>query len=441
VVSRTGNDVSADSIAADSIRSALSTDSDGKASAAMTPVPRVAYFPDSFHEVNGVAHTSRHFEGFARRRNLPFLCVRAGDRTQAIVEEGNVWTLELPRGFLSFVLEKDLRLDPVFFRHIPLMNEVLERFKPDLIHITGPSEIGILGAGLAHHFHLPLAASWHTNLHEYAARRAEWFLRLLPRQQSAATGQKIEDLTMATVSRFYSIAKVLFAPNPELCALLESTTSRPCHLMPRGVDAELFNPSKRTRGPDDRECILGFVGRLSVEKNIGLLVEIQKELDRIGTTNFRFVIVGHGGDEAWLREHLPGAEFTGVLRGEALAIAYANMDLFVFPSHTDTFGNVVLEALASGVPAIVTPDGGPRTIIGNGKTGRDGENGRSEIGRIVPDDQFAATIAELIDDPVCLAEMRKAARAYALTASWDSVFEGIYAAYEEIVPRTAQPER
>ncbi len=387
------------------------------------PVPRVAYFPDSFHEVNGVAHTSRHFEGFARRRNLPFLCVRAGNRALAVTEEGNVWTLELPRGLLSFVLEKDLRLDPVFFRHIPLINETLERFKPDLIHITGPSEIGILGAGLAHHFHLPLAASWHTNVHEYAARRAEWFLRLLPTQQSAATGQKIEDLTLATVGRFYSVAKVLFAPNSELCALLERTTHRPCHLMPRGVDAELFIPSRRTREPDDGEHILGFVGRLSIEKNIGLLVEIQKELDRMGTKNFSFVIVGHGGDEAWLREHLPGAEFTGVLRGEALATAYANMDLFVFPSHTDTFGNVVLEALASGVPAIVTPDGGPRTIIAD-----------SETGRIVRDDQFAPAIAELINDPVRLAEMRTAARAHALTASWDSVFEGIYAAYEEIVP-------
>src|SRR5664279_4223542 len=71
--------------------------------------PRVAYFPDSFHEVNGVAHTSRHFEAFARRRNLPFLCIRAGDRAQAFTEEGSVWTLELPRGFLSFALEKDLR--------------------------------------------------------------------------------------------------------------------------------------------------------------------------------------------------------------------------------------------------------------------------------------------------------------------------------------------
>jgi len=132
----------------------------------MDRVPRVAYFPDSFHEVNGVAHTSRHFEAFARRRNLPFLCVRAGDRTQAILEDGNVWTLELPRGFLSFALEKDLRFDPAFLRHIPLIGEVLERFKPDLIHITGPSEVGMLGAGLAYHKSLLLAASWHTNVHE-----------------------------------------------------------------------------------------------------------------------------------------------------------------------------------------------------------------------------------------------------------------------------------
>jgi glycosyltransferase involved in cell wall biosynthesis len=283
---------------------------------------RVAYFPDSFHEVNGVAHTSRHFEEFARRRDLPFLCVRAGDRAQAVIEEGNVWTLERPRSFLSFVLEKDLRLDPAFFRHIPLISEVLERFKPDLIHITGPSEIGILGAGLAHHLRIPLAASWHTNIHEYAARRAEWFLRLLPKDRSTAAGQKIEGLAMATAARFYSMAQVLFAPNPELCALLERTTGRPCHLMPRGVDAQLFCPAKRTRERDDRERdngerVLGFVGRLSIEKNIGLLAKIQEELDSRGVKNFRFLIVGHGGDEAWLRERLPQAEFTGVLRGEA----------------------------------------------------------------------------------------------------------------------------
>jgi phosphatidylinositol alpha 1,6-mannosyltransferase len=380
--------------------------------------PRVAYFPDSFHEVNGVAHTSRQFEAFARRRNLPFLCVRAGDRARAVTEEGSVWTLELPRGFLSFALEKDLRFDPAFLRHIPLIGEVLERFQPELIHITGPSEIGMLGAGLAHHLEVPLAASWHTNVHEYLARRSDWFLRLLPERQSAATAKKIEDLALATAAFFYSGAQVIFAPNPGLCARLSELTHRPCHLMSRGVDAELFNPSKRqSKTRDHGVAVLGFVGRLSVEKNIALLVDIEKELNR-SQEKIRFLIVGHGGDEAWLRERLPRAEFTGVLLGEALAAAYAGMDLFVFPSHTDTFGNVVLEALASGVPAIVTPDGGPRTIVQNGVTGR-----------VVADEEFAPAIAEILSNPAQHAAMRAAARAHAEKASWDAVFEGVYAFY------------
>ena len=390
-------------------------------------MPRVAYFPDSFHEINGVAHTSRHFEAFARRRNLPFLCVRAGGRAESFVEDGNVWTLELPRGFLSFALEKDLRFDPAFLRHIPLINEILERFKPDLIHITGPSEVGMLGAGLAHDMGLPLAASWHTNVHEYLARRSEWFLRLLPDQQSARIGQIIEDLTMATAARFYSVAQVLFAPNPQLCALLEQATGLPCRLMPRGVDAELFNPAMRKRDPQDRDQVLGFVGRLSVEKNVALLAQVQQELEERGHSSFRFLIVGHGAEEGWLRERLPRAEFTGVLRGEELATAYANMDLFVFPSHTDTFGNVVLEALASGVPAIVTPDGGPCTIVRERDTGR-----------IAPDAEFAAAVSGVLADSAKHAQMRVAARSYALTASWDSVFDGVYAGYETILSRVEQ---
>ena len=193
--------------------------------------------------------------------------------------------------------------------------------------------------------------------------------------------------------------------------------------MPRGVDAELFSPAKRRRGAAGKETVLGFVGRLSIEKNVGLLVKVQKELERMGLENFRFRIVGHGGDEVWLREQLPDAEFTGVLRGEELAAAYAGMDVFVFPSHTDTFGNVVLEALASGVPAIVTPDGGPCTIVRDGVTGR-----------IVPDAEFTEAVMEILSDPAQHERMRQAARAYALTASWDSVFEGVYAGYESILP-------
>jgi len=386
--------------------------------------PRVAFFPDSFHEVNGVAHTSRHFEAFARRRDLPFLCVRAGKRSVAFEESGNTWSLELPRGFLSVPLEKDLSFDPVYLRHLPLIKQTIERFEPTLIHVTGPSELGLMGAYLAHHYGLPLAASWHTNLHEYAARRFTGLSSRLPRRQTLAAGRKIENLALSIASKFYSIAKILYAPNPELCSLLERSTSRPCRLMPRGVDAALFDPSRRTRPMSDSEVVLGYVGRLSVEKNVALLGQVQREWEQAGHTRFKFLIVGHGSEEGWLRRNLPRAEFTGVLRGEALARAYADMDLFVFPSHTDTFGNVVLEALASGVPAIVTPDGGPASIVREGVTGR-----------IVADEQFAQAIAEILEMPAQLNEMRHAARNYALSASWDSVFEGVYAGYQSILPR------
>lgn len=384
--------------------------------------PRVAFFPDSFHEVNGVAHNSRQFEAFARKQNLPFLCVRAGNRAPKLIENGNVWTLELPRGILSIALEKDLRFDPAFWRHVPFIGKVVKRFKPDLIHITGPSDVGMLGAWLAHRYGLPLAASWHTNLHEYAARRSGWFLRLLPKRQSAMSEQKIEKLSMAVLVKFYKMAGVLFAPNPELCTLLERSTGRSCHLTQSGVDAELFHPAKRERNPEDRERILGFVGRLSVEKNVALLVQVQQELERIGLTNFRFLIVGQGVEENWLRERLPRAEFPGVLRGEELSEAYANMDLFVFPSHTDTFGIVVLEAQASGVPAIVSPDGGPPTIVRDGQTGL-----------IVNDAKFATAIAGVLADPEKHAQMRLDARSYALNASWDTIFEGVYATYKTIM--------
>jgi glycosyltransferase involved in cell wall biosynthesis len=334
---------------------------------------------------------------------------------------GKVWTLELPRGLLSIPLEKDLSFDPAYLRHLPVIEDVLARFSPDVIHITGPSEIGMLGLAIARHYDLPLAASWHTNVHEYAARRSDPLLRLLPPLHSAAAGQTIEDLTLALATVFYSKADVLFAPNFELCRILERATSRPCHLMPRGVDSALFHPQKRSRRDNDREIVLGFVGRLSVEKNVALLSVVQRELEQAGINEFRFLIVGHGAEEPWLREHLPRAEFTGVLKGEALAAAYANMDLFVFPSHTDTFGNVVLEALSSGVPAVVTPDGGPCTIVRDRRTGR-----------IVNDVDFASAIAGILEDRISFALMRREARAYALTASWDSVFEGVYAGYESI---------
>jgi glycosyltransferase involved in cell wall biosynthesis len=378
-----------------------------------------------------VAHTSRHFEAFARRRNLPFLCVRAAENRQRRGNQsvdGSVTRLEFVRGALSFPLDKDLRFDPGWICHAPAMLRAVEQFRPDIIHVTGLSECGLLGAWVAQELNIPLAASWHTNVHEYAATRSRWLLDRLPPAQRAPLARSIEEASLRVACVFYRWASVLFAPNPELCRLLEEKTGRPCHRMARGVDTQLFSPARRVRDPGDRDFVLGFVGRMSVEKNVALLPKIQQQMEARGIRNFRFRLVGQGIDEPWLREHLPRAEFPGVLRGEALARAYAGMDVFVFPSHTDTFGNVVLEAMASGVPVVVTPDGGPKTLV------RDGANGF-----VAADEDFAAAIARMVSDPELLQRMRREARTQAMSASWDAVFEKLYSAYCCVLDSTAKP--
>jgi glycosyltransferase involved in cell wall biosynthesis len=376
--------------------------------------PRIAYFPDSFHEVNGVAHTSRNFAAYAERRGLPFLCVRAGSRPEALVQQQEQWSLELRRSRFSVQIEQDLWFDPRFLRHRAVISHALRSFQPDVIHITGPSELGIFGAYFAWKLKVPLVASWHTNLHEYAARRMGWLTRHI-----GAAGEvveaKVEAFVLDATSRFYRLAKVVYAPNLELCALLERTTGRACHLMQRGVDTEHFTPARRRR--TDTDLVLGYVGRLSVEKNVALLPRVDADLRARGIAA-RWLIVGHGSEEAMLRQALPEADIVGVLRGEALADAYASMDLLVFPSHTDTFGNVVLEALASGVPAIVTPDGGPAHIVRDGVTGR-----------VVADHDFAAAVAACVAHAEMFASMRAASREYAMGCSWDAVFDRVVAEY------------
>ena len=371
--------------------------------------PRVAFFTDCFHEVNGVALTSRQLDSFARKRELPFFSLHAGPKTKSWTEGAHT-TVELRRSRPSVPLDAGMHFDPFFFRHLARVRRELKAFQPDVIHITGPGDCGLLGAYLAWRMGVPMVASWHTNLHEYGARRIEGLIG-----KKAAHVTELQMLRLLGI--YYGLARVLFAPNPELLAMLEQRTRRPAFLMQRGVDTELFSPARRTS--KDSRFTIGYTGRLSTEKNVRFLAEVERALLAAGHTGFRFLIVGQGAERDWLAANIKTAEFTGVLRGEALAEAYANMDCFAFPSTTDTFGNVIQEALASGLPTVVTTGGGPKFLVQDGTTGF-----------VAADDPaFVRGIETLLTNREMQGAMSKAARQYALGVSWDAVFEKVYSAY------------
>ncbi len=376
----------------------------------MDPIPRVAFFTDTFTEINGVALTSRRLTEFAQRRGYPFLCIRGADRSLRRHEYATTH-IELARGPFAFSLDKGLRHDPMLWRHESDVAAVIRDFKPDIIHVVSPGDVSGIGVYIAKKVKLPLAISWHTNLHEFGAMR---LARLLGWQGISPVTEK---WLLAALIRFYILGDVLYAPNEELVEMLRSRTGKPVFLMKRGIDTELFAPSKRT--VCDGVLRLGFVGRTTPEKNVRFLHDLEKGLRAAGVPPFRFLIVGDGSEREWLIRNLECADLPGILRGEQLAEAYANMDVFTFPSRTDTFGNVVLEAFASGRPAVVTDAGGPRFIV------RDGVTGFVARG----DAEFVDRTAQLLRDAELRARMGQAAREQAAGESWDAVFDKVYDGY------------
>jgi phosphatidylinositol alpha 1,6-mannosyltransferase len=393
--------------------------------------PRVAYFPDNYSEIDGVAKTSRHFESYAREHSLPFLMVHVGSRRETFAE-GSVTRVQLERSPMTFPLDSAHRFDLLFLRHYLEVSSLVREFAPDVVQITGPSDVGILGAVIAHRLHIPLAASWQTNLHQYARTRASAVVSGFSKSLSAKLPARVERLSFRALNRFYKIPRILFAPNQEVINLLEKTTGKPCFLMPHAVDTDIFNPAFRDqKSADTAEAPvrIGYVGRLTPEKNVRSIARLEQALLDKGHSRFQFVFVGDGADRTWLRSHMQHAEFTGILTGKDLSHAYANLDFLIFPSETDTFGLVVLEALSSGVPVICMATGGPKFSVQHGVTGMVAENF----------DEFVASTEALLKQRDLRISMRAAAREYALSTSWDHVFDTMYAAYERFLPAPEFP--
>ena len=200
----------------------------------------------------------------------------------------------------------------------------------------------------------------------------------------------------------------------------------------------LFSPAKRSQALRDswhvssRRPALLYVGRISKEKQLLTLPAVQDRLHALGVEH-RFVIAGGGPLLPDLQARMPDAVFTGPLSRDAVAQVFASADVFVFPSRTDTAGNVVLEAQASGLPVVISGTGGPRENMMAGRTGT--------VCHSTDPDEWASAIAGILRDQGRQAEMRVAARQYAMTRTWEAAMQPLYRTYQDVYLRgaTARP--
>ncbi|MDX2193268.1 MAG: glycosyltransferase family 1 protein [Gemmatimonadales bacterium] len=288
----------------------------------------------------------------------------------------------------------------------------LAAFRPDVVHLATEFAMGFAGLRAAQAVGAPIVASAHTDYERYASR---YGLSLL-----VAPGWHY-------LRWFYDHAACVLAPTRLYEAHLRSRGVRRTGIWSRGVDAAHFSPAHRSAafrdacgaGPDD--VLVSYVGRLAPEKGIPVLLDAWERLGarRAGA---KLVFVGDGLLEPEIRRRdLPGVHLAGVLRGRPLAEAYASADVFAFPSTTETFGNVVLEAMASGLTTVVPSVGGQVEFA---------EDGVNAL-HVAPDDPaaLAETLARTIADRALRERLGAAARATALARDWDSIFDGLCETY------------
>jgi glycosyltransferase involved in cell wall biosynthesis len=214
-----------------------------------------------------------------------------------------------------------------------------------------------------------------------------------------------------------------------LSVLKHHSVTSDLRLWPRGVESDHFNPARRSfewrraRGVADDEVLVTFVSRLVAEKGLGVVADVVRGL-KAGEIRHRMLIVGDGPERESLGRAIPGAIFEGHLGGDSLATAYASSDVFLFPSETETFGNVTLEAMSSGLPAVVADATGSNALV------------RHEItGFLAPprdSSSFLDHVRSLILDPALRTRMGRAARESAEDYEWSRVLAQIEGYYEEL---------
>jgi glycosyltransferase involved in cell wall biosynthesis len=296
----------------------------------------------------------------------------------------------------------------------------LDAFAPTIVHVAAPDWLGLEALNYAHAKGIPAVASFHTRFDTY------------PRYYGLAAAEKY---VTGYLRRFYARCARVYAPSASMVdELKRDGIGHDIRLWARGVDHALFNPQRRDLGwrrglgfADD-DVVIAFVGRLVLEKGIDVFAAaVNAAAARSG--KIRALIVGDGPARAHFAAALPGAVFLGYQEGEALARAYACADIFLNPSVTETFGNVTLEAMASGLPAVAASASGSRSLIAPGETGYLVDDAQSAL-------LFAAALVTLAENGALRARLGAAAARAAGAFDWDAILDGLLADYRDVTIRS-----
>ena len=310
-----------------------------------------------------------------------------------------------------------------FFR--PLFVRRLNEFDPDIVHLVDPVILGATGLATARLLNKPLISSYHTNLAAYCDH----------------FGFSLLSKPMWLYNRLmHSACAMTFCPSLSTAAMLRLQGFANLRIWPRGVDTSLFRSDRRSQELRQRwlgdgeqavdKTILLYVGRVSWEKNLRLLVQTYR---RLNTSQCHLVVVGDGPALVEMQQELAGlpVTFTGYLSGAELATAYASADIFAFPSRTETFGQVVLEAMASGLPVAGLLSEGVCDLVEHGRTGLLLDTRLLDEEEQVPAYQHHLT--RLIAEPHTRHLMGQAALSEAQKYSWYEAMECLMRGYQEVI--------
>ncbi|MFN3596126.1 MAG: glycosyltransferase family 4 protein [Rubricoccaceae bacterium] len=373
---------------------------------------RVALFTGNYHHVeDGVTRTLGRVVGHLIEGGHAVLVFGPTVPAPPVSQPGTL----VPVPSVSAPGRPEYRVSTAFSR---AAQHRAEAFAPEIVHIATPDVLGHAALRWARRRGLPVVATYHTHFASYLDYYRLGFA---------------EGALWRVLARFYNRCDEVYVPTPSMAEVLRARGIRSTmRLWPRGVETERFSPARRSEawraaqgfGPAD--VVVSFISRLVKEKGLDVYAAV---LDRLGADGLpvRALVVGEGPERDALAARLPGARMTGHLTGDSLATAYASSDVFLFPSETETFGNVTLEAMASGVPPVVARATGSRSLVTDGETGL----------VCTPRDAraFAAATARLASDAALRQRMGAAARATARHYDWHDVLERLVGYYRAVRAR------